>query len=86
MKYTIVFFFALITNCFGQKQFEVFFDFNQDFPNQQSILDFNQWIIQNIWPLKSKQQYQSQEQGNDADGFKFGQKNSLEPIFSILSY
>lgn len=47
MKYTIIFFFALITNCFGQKQFEVFFDFNQDFPNQQSILDFNQWIIQN---------------------------------------
>ena len=47
MKYTIVLFFALITNCFGQKQFEVFFDFNQDFPNQQSILDFNQWIIQN---------------------------------------
>lgn len=47
MKYTIVLFFTLITNCFGQKQFEVFFDFNQDFPNQQSILDFNQWIIQN---------------------------------------
>lgn len=47
MKYIIVLFFTLITNCFGQKQFEVFFDFNQDFPNQQSILDFNQWIIQN---------------------------------------
>jgi outer membrane protein OmpA-like peptidoglycan-associated protein len=29
--------------CFAQKQFEVFFDFNKDFPNQQSILDFNGW-------------------------------------------
>lgn len=47
MKYKIVLFLALVTNCFAQKQFEVFFDFNQDFPNQQSILDFNQWVIQN---------------------------------------
>jgi len=29
--------------CFAQKQFEVFFDFNKDFPNQQSILEFNEW-------------------------------------------
>jgi len=47
MKYNIILFLALVTNCFAQKQFEVFFDFNQDVPNQQSILDFNQWIVQN---------------------------------------
>ncbi|MGV9004064.1 OmpA family protein [Flavobacterium sp.] len=29
--------------CFAQKQFEVFFDFNKDFPNQHSILEFNAW-------------------------------------------
>jgi outer membrane protein OmpA-like peptidoglycan-associated protein len=41
-------FFLLVTiTCFGQKQFEVFFDFNHDFPNQQSILNFNQWITEN---------------------------------------
>ena len=32
---------------FGQKQFEVFFDFNQDFPNSQSILKINEWLSQN---------------------------------------
>jgi outer membrane protein OmpA-like peptidoglycan-associated protein len=28
----------------SQKQFEVFFDFNKDFPNQNSILALNEWI------------------------------------------
>jgi outer membrane protein OmpA-like peptidoglycan-associated protein len=32
------------TVCFSQKQFEVFFDFNKDFPNQSSILTINEWI------------------------------------------
>jgi outer membrane protein OmpA-like peptidoglycan-associated protein len=30
--------------CFSQKQFEVFFDFNKDFPNQSSILTINEWM------------------------------------------
>lgn len=33
--------------CFSQKKVEVFFDFNKDFPNQQSILKLNQWIAKN---------------------------------------
>jgi outer membrane protein OmpA-like peptidoglycan-associated protein len=32
---------------YSQKQFDVFFDFNQDFPNQQSILKINEWIAKN---------------------------------------
>lgn len=32
---------------FSQKQFEVFFDFNKDFPNQSSILLLNEWIANN---------------------------------------
>jgi outer membrane protein OmpA-like peptidoglycan-associated protein len=44
---SVLFLFLASMTCFGQKQFEVFFDFNQDFPNQQSILDFNQWISEN---------------------------------------
>lgn len=32
---------------FSQKQFEVFFDFNKDFPNQSSILTLNEWIANN---------------------------------------
>ena len=28
----------------AQKQFDVFFDFNKDFPNQNSILALNEWI------------------------------------------
>lgn len=32
---------------FSQKQFEVFFDFNKDFPNQSSILALNEWIANN---------------------------------------
>ena len=35
--------------CFAQKQFEVYFDFNKDFPNENSILEFNEWkTIANI--------------------------------------
>lgn len=32
---------------FTQKQFDVFFDFNKDFPNQSSILALNEWIANN---------------------------------------
>lgn len=31
----------------GQKQIEVFFDFNKDFPNANSILQINEWIANN---------------------------------------
>lgn len=40
---TILFIVSLTTCCFAQKQFEVYFDFNKDFPNQNSILEFNEW-------------------------------------------
>ncbi len=32
---------------FSQKQFELFFDFNKDFPNQNSIIATNEWIAAN---------------------------------------
>lgn len=32
---------------FSQTQFEVFFDFNKDFPNQSSLTKLNQWITSN---------------------------------------
>ncbi|HNP31941.1 MAG TPA: OmpA family protein [Flavobacterium sp.] len=40
---------ALFVSFFGysQKQIEVFFDFNKDFPNQASILEINEWIAKN---------------------------------------
>lgn len=47
MKKVLAFLLLLTINCFAQKQFELFFDFNEDFPNQQSVLEFNQWITQN---------------------------------------
>ena len=44
MKLIVTFILVGLSNfCFAQKQFEVFFDFNKDFPNQQSILNFNEW-------------------------------------------
>ena len=46
-RLTVIFFLFLIANCFGQKQFEVFFDFNIDYPNQQSIEKLNAWIEKN---------------------------------------
>ncbi|MEO7173826.1 OmpA family protein [Flavobacterium sp.] len=48
MKLKIVILFFLV--CFkslGQKQVEVFFDFNKDFPNPTSILEINEWIAKN---------------------------------------
>lgn len=43
----VILFFLVSLNGLGQKQFEVFFDFNKDFPNQSSILSLNEWIANN---------------------------------------
>ena len=43
--FILLFLFSL--NCLAQKQFEVFFDFNKDFPNQSAILTLNEWIANN---------------------------------------
>lgn len=48
MKRIIMILFLLISiNLLGQKQVEVYFDFNKDFPNQASILEINEWIAKN---------------------------------------
>lgn len=48
MKLKIVILFFLISiKSLGQKQIEVFFDFNKDFPNSNSILEINEWIASN---------------------------------------
>ncbi len=43
----VILLFLFSLNCLSQKQFEVFFDFNKDFPNQSSILSLNEWIANN---------------------------------------
>lgn len=43
----IILFFLVSFKSFGQKQLEVFFDFNKDFPNQTSVLQINEWIANN---------------------------------------
>jgi outer membrane protein OmpA-like peptidoglycan-associated protein len=48
MKLKIILLLLFISiNLLGQKQMEVFFDFNKDFPNQTSILEINEWIANN---------------------------------------
>ncbi|WP_293871911.1 OmpA family protein [Flavobacterium sp.] len=48
MKLKFILFFLLISiKLLGQKQVEVFFDFNKDFPNTNSILQINEWIAKN---------------------------------------
>jgi outer membrane protein OmpA-like peptidoglycan-associated protein len=48
MKLKILLLIFLISfKSLGQKQFEVFFDFNKDFPNQSSVLAINEWIAAN---------------------------------------
>lgn len=42
-----ILFFLISLKSLGQKQVEVFFDFNKDFPNSSSILDINEWISKN---------------------------------------
>jgi outer membrane protein OmpA-like peptidoglycan-associated protein len=45
MKFKIVIWIFFVSwNCLAQKQFEVYFDFNKDFPNPNSILKLNEWI------------------------------------------
>jgi outer membrane protein OmpA-like peptidoglycan-associated protein len=43
----IILFFLVSLKSLGQKQVEVFFDFNKDFPNPTSILEINEWISKN---------------------------------------
>ncbi|QBZ97779.1 OmpA family protein [Flavobacterium sangjuense] len=43
----VVLFFLVSLKSLGQKQVEVFFDFNKDFPNPTSILTLNEWIAKN---------------------------------------
>ncbi len=48
MKSKILILFLFVTfKSLGQKQIEVFFDFNKDFPNPSSILEINEWISKN---------------------------------------
>ncbi|MDI1316923.1 OmpA family protein [Flavobacterium sp.] len=43
----LILFFLISIKSLGQKQVEVFFDFNKDFPNAASILEINEWISKN---------------------------------------
>jgi len=43
----LILFLLISVKSLGQKQIEVFFDFNKDFPNQPSILEINEWIAKN---------------------------------------
>ena len=48
MKLKIILLFFLVSfKSLCQKQVEVFFDFNKDFPNPTSILEINEWIANN---------------------------------------
>ncbi len=48
MKWYIFFIVILFSfKSLGQKEVQVFFDFNEDFPNQNSILELNEWIAKN---------------------------------------
>ena len=48
MKLQIFILFILLSfKSLGQKQLDVFFDFNKDFPNQTSILEITEWIANN---------------------------------------
>ena len=44
---TVILFILDFFKSFGQKQVEVLFDFNKDFPNPASILEINEWIAHN---------------------------------------
>lgn len=44
---TILLFFIISCKSLAQKQLDVFFDFNKDFPNSSSILEINEWIAKN---------------------------------------
>lgn len=46
IKYVIIFFFWSVLGL-AQKQFNVYFDFNKDFPNQASLNLLSQWIAKN---------------------------------------
>lgn len=46
-RISIILFLLISIKSVGQKQIEVFFDFNKDFPNQASILEINEWIANN---------------------------------------
>lgn len=44
---TFILCFLISFKSLGQKQVEVFFDFNKDFPNEKSIIEIDEWIAKN---------------------------------------
>ncbi len=46
-KQLVILCFLISLKTLGQQQFEVFFDFNKDFPNEKSVLDYNEWLTKN---------------------------------------
>jgi outer membrane protein OmpA-like peptidoglycan-associated protein len=46
LYYILFFLFVSISN-YSQEKFELFFDFNKDFPNESSEKDFQNWILEN---------------------------------------
>jgi outer membrane protein OmpA-like peptidoglycan-associated protein len=47
MKKALILLLFITTNCFSQKQFEVFFDFNQDVPNKKSTETLITFLAEN---------------------------------------
>lgn len=81
MKYLIVLILIFFSNfCFAQKQFEVFFDFNIDFPNQQSILDFNEWKSTS----KISEVYQIEGYCDNVDTKNYNKKLAERRIESVV--
>ncbi len=66
---------------FSQKQYEVFFDFNKDAPNQVSLTKLNQWITEN----KSAEVIKVLGYCDSVDDSKYNKDLALRRINTVLA-
>jgi outer membrane protein OmpA-like peptidoglycan-associated protein len=81
MKKVLLYIVVVFSNfCVAQKQFELYFDFNKDFPNAQSILDFNRWKTS----VKVSEVYQLEGYCDSVDTKNYNKKLAERRIESIV--
>lgn len=79
IKYVIIFFFWSVLG-FTQKQYEVFFDFNNDVPNAVSLNQLQQWIAAN----KTAEIYKISGYCDSVDDSNYNKDLALRRIKSVI--
>jgi outer membrane protein OmpA-like peptidoglycan-associated protein len=68
--------------CFSQDKLDVFFDFNQDMPNESSQIRINQWVLDN----KNSEVTKVFGYCDSVDNSKYNKDLALRRVNSMISF